>query len=348
MNFFTPELDLHNEPEQLERQNNLSNVKMSEINKYNTTLYECDCSDFKERRLPCKHIYKLAKEQGLFKIVPRKRSDILLADFSKGYADGWKFIVRPCNYLALDILMTPRTVKKKTVEFYTQGDSYQMMEGSMFYDTNIAYEKKWIEALKDIKYVIQVIRSTSNEVRNKVILEDNILVRREFLKYGIVKFSIAVPNEDHTGLKEFGNYNCTQDKFVNMLRTGILENTDGKVLDLFEKYRIKTPIINKSYQVIGSSGNVYTVSFSNVTGELKAHCTCTAGEFNTVCKHIFQVMEENSEVAEVFRTSELKGIYDEYNKKIKEHEQMIQSMQKEEKDLKRKFSRLLLGNYRDR
>lgn len=34
--------------------------------KYNTSLTECSCPDFKKRRLPCKHMYKLAVDMKLF------------------------------------------------------------------------------------------------------------------------------------------------------------------------------------------------------------------------------------------------------------------------------------------
>ncbi len=41
---------------------------------YLTTLSECNCGDFENRRLPCKHIYRLAVELGIIEIVKRKRT----------------------------------------------------------------------------------------------------------------------------------------------------------------------------------------------------------------------------------------------------------------------------------
>jgi len=38
---------------------------------YDTTLTACDCFDFQERQLPCKHIYRLAVELGLIEIIKR-------------------------------------------------------------------------------------------------------------------------------------------------------------------------------------------------------------------------------------------------------------------------------------
>jgi len=38
---------------------------------YDTTLAKCDCFDFQERQLPCKHIYRLAVELGIIEIIKR-------------------------------------------------------------------------------------------------------------------------------------------------------------------------------------------------------------------------------------------------------------------------------------
>ena len=39
---------------------------------YQTTLSSCDCDDFLERLLPCKHIYRLAVELGYIEIINRQ------------------------------------------------------------------------------------------------------------------------------------------------------------------------------------------------------------------------------------------------------------------------------------
>ncbi len=38
---------------------------------YDTTLSTCNCYDFQERKLPCKHIYRLAVELGIIEIIKR-------------------------------------------------------------------------------------------------------------------------------------------------------------------------------------------------------------------------------------------------------------------------------------
>jgi hypothetical protein len=38
---------------------------------YNVSLYDCTCYDFQTRRLPCKHIYRLASELGFLSDLPK-------------------------------------------------------------------------------------------------------------------------------------------------------------------------------------------------------------------------------------------------------------------------------------
>ena len=59
---------------------NTSDITIKEIDKenrfgifvgertYRTTLESCTCPDFKERKLPCKHMYRLASELGLIEL----------------------------------------------------------------------------------------------------------------------------------------------------------------------------------------------------------------------------------------------------------------------------------------
>ena len=74
--------DINNEPDQLKRQKSALSSKctpaeVDHVNQtgifkgsgkkpYNTTLNSCTCRDYFVRRLPCKHMYRLAMELGLF------------------------------------------------------------------------------------------------------------------------------------------------------------------------------------------------------------------------------------------------------------------------------------------
>ena len=57
------------------RSNSARFSSTSELPYYDTTLSSCTCMDFQERKLPCKHIYRLALELGVIDIVKRPTFD---------------------------------------------------------------------------------------------------------------------------------------------------------------------------------------------------------------------------------------------------------------------------------
>jgi len=54
-------------PELVDADNGIYHIKGSETNHYSVSLNDCTCKDFSERGLPCKHMYALAAELGIFK-----------------------------------------------------------------------------------------------------------------------------------------------------------------------------------------------------------------------------------------------------------------------------------------
>lgn len=85
------DIDIHEEKEQIERQtrskslkfgmsiNGINNtgtfVSSMDIPDYKTTLNSCTCEDFKERNLPCKHMYRLATELEIIELIKRPSYD---------------------------------------------------------------------------------------------------------------------------------------------------------------------------------------------------------------------------------------------------------------------------------
>jgi hypothetical protein len=138
----------------------------------------------------------------------QKRSLKLIANFVDGYAEGWHFAVGKFFREELDIKYTARVVNgKKTME-WTQGRLYNFKEGNTIYDTPKAY-LIWGEALKHIKLICEVVRSTPNHLDNN----------RKFLN-GQVTFNLSKPNKDKTGIETIGQYSLSQNDFVEYLRTG--------------------------------------------------------------------------------------------------------------------------------
>ena len=101
--------------------------------------------------------------------------------------------------------------------------------------------------------------------------------------------------------------------------------------------------MKKVFEIEGSRDD-YIVTFSDESGKLQASCTCPAGEHCTICKHITEVIETDEEVRESLENYGLLGAYNDYLDK----EEEVEALKIEAKNLKRKFARLLLGNYRDK
>ena len=87
MNFFSAEnKSVHSEYEQLQRQQRATELQMDSIDvenqtgkikDYDVSLENCTCVDFERRGKPCKHMYRLAIELGIFSVDEEKFSEKL-------------------------------------------------------------------------------------------------------------------------------------------------------------------------------------------------------------------------------------------------------------------------------
>lgn len=209
------------------RRNYLFNgrLKTCRIGKYLVTLESCTCEDYKRRRLPCKHMYRLAQRLSLFNFIDG-RSQELIADFSKGYADGWQFVVRPCNYAELDIQW--QEIKKEKV--LTQGELYNFQRGSVFYDDVSAHEESWGAALKKIKNVLQVESVEASIAIAKVFWTGKRYERRNIPKYGEMK--IGWYKSDGARLEKMKSFECLQDEFLKLLKEGQVVTAWGELINV--------------------------------------------------------------------------------------------------------------------
>lgn len=254
-------IDLHNDFEQMKRQDRISQVSIKQSNgkpmidyelktmrtnkgtdydEFDVSLERCTCKDFIFRRNPCKHMYRLAKELGLYeKIDDRSRN--LIADFSKGYAEGWKFIVRPCNYSDLDIVYSnllaegeKRGKNSKKNLVLTQGKLYNFFRGEIFYDNILPtkYDVTWKEALEKLDYelnTVQIDYATESSSFQEVIFENNKFINQFTPIYGTVEFSQLKIIGRTTDWERVAKYSCRQDQFVELLKTGEFADLDGEI-----------------------------------------------------------------------------------------------------------------------
>jgi len=97
MSFFTSEYtDMHNLPDQQKRRARAVTVPVGSvdratqtgiINGYRVSLDNCTCMDFSTRALPCKHMYRLAMELGVFDTLDYTTIDVAPFTEYKGFRD---------------------------------------------------------------------------------------------------------------------------------------------------------------------------------------------------------------------------------------------------------------------
>ena len=145
---------------------------------------------------------------------PGRRHANLIADFFKGYADGWFMAVKECYRNELDIEYSERKKDKESFFEWTQGPYFSFAEGHLFYDTPKAYEKgkKWGQAIKAIKIACKITSATPT-----------ILDKNKNLVEGVVNFTIYKPDKEFTSLIAVKEYKLSQREFVNFLKTGQLD-----------------------------------------------------------------------------------------------------------------------------
>lgn len=92
--------DTHNTEEQLKRQKSALRLNVQSIDKENNTgvindykvsLDGCSCRDYFVRRLPCKHMYRLAHEVGVFTLVGKVVDDKTVKNFKEARAAKKEF-----------------------------------------------------------------------------------------------------------------------------------------------------------------------------------------------------------------------------------------------------------------
>lgn len=158
------------------------------------------------------------------------RGYALIANFEDGFALGWKMAVPEVFKEALDIKLTPRMFAKKKEMLWTQGRLYNFHEGDTIYDNKQAYDE-WGRALEYLKLSVQVQSASSSSYMNYEVIEvqnkeleivrrkgkskpkkevvDGLVIKRQRIDHGFVRFKVYRPNKNRTAIKEFKTLECT-------------------------------------------------------------------------------------------------------------------------------------------
>jgi hypothetical protein len=172
--------------------------------------------------------------------VLEERSQILIANFVNGFAAGWIMAVGEWFKDRLDIKLTKRKINKKEQLVWTQGRLFNFREGDCIYDTKKAYDS-WEDHLRYGILSVQIHSATPNEYINTETIEtidnelnivhnnkakkvEGLIINKDRLKKGVVRFKVYRPNKEKTAVKPHEYIECTQDEFVCFLQTGIVTN----------------------------------------------------------------------------------------------------------------------------
>ncbi|NQY27507.1 MAG: hypothetical protein HRT92_10065 [Piscirickettsiaceae bacterium] len=177
-----------------------------------------------------------------------KRRDVLIANFVKGSALGWKMYVPEAFKAALDIKLLPRIIDKKTEMVWTQGDNYDFHIGDVFY-SNEGQTTNSISEESTLSVQIQSVSSTGFvdaettsattvdggikvHGSNKQIEGNTLSVVRLRMDQGYIRFLVLQRNDNQSWQKK-EDIECTQEQFVVFLQTGIVRTNNKKLINLF-------------------------------------------------------------------------------------------------------------------
>lgn len=234
---------IYEEQEQIDRLNSMQEVILPEINAiteeavaengYNVTLLSCTCPDFRKRKKPCKHMYRLAYELKKLKFNRNFiRTPELIIDFDNGFSKDWYFTIGTFHKESFDIKYTTKVVGGEKVKTLTQGDDYSFNVGAVFMDNSKAYELIWRDALKEINFLIQVRSSYKNKKKISFDYEGEVLVVDNAIDYGTLTFDLFKSNHEALKLEFVDNYAAHADEFVKLLKTGCGIMRTGEKLEL--------------------------------------------------------------------------------------------------------------------
>lgn len=187
-----------------------------------------------------------------------RRGPILIGNFVDGYVQGWRFAVPEVFRQALDIKLEQQTRAGVTSRVWSQGNQYDFHIGSVFYDTRLAYEVTWGEALKHLRFAVQIkefiapqwqiyesIEILSKDIKatrmkggktTDLSISDGFIVNRHRLSPGKVLFSLMQPSIDRSTVEHVAEFECSAEEFVAFLQSGMITERTGKRIDIFERY----------------------------------------------------------------------------------------------------------------
>lgn len=165
-------------------------------------------------------VQKRTLRSALFLSTAQKSLDYALRPEKwEDWCVGWTFAVRPEFADALDIKLTERVVKKKKTLVWTQGSVFDFHAGYTLYDIVQYPQETWQDFLRRVSYAVTVVDARPAEpARAPTKLGPGI--SRDS---GSVTFDVYAPNGEKIQATKVATYSVTQDKFVKILISGLLQ-----------------------------------------------------------------------------------------------------------------------------
>lgn len=193
----------------------------------------------------------------LLTVVPLhciERTPVLISTFSGGYTGDWKFKLPTAFRDALDIKLTNRMIEKKRYSILTQGDAFSFKTGDTIYDSPLAYTLPWEDAIKIIKFAIQVKEASPGGVYQSELItvhdaDEPATISINRIVDGNIIFDLLKKSD--TSLVHFRTFKTTQIEFVRFLQQGIMLTSDSIEVHLSDLMNEAFPNLREFSQVHG-------------------------------------------------------------------------------------------------
>ena len=182
----------------------------------------------------------MTKQKRATNLIANFDPDPITRQFRNTFAPEWKMAVGKWFKDALDIKLTARVINGKKENIWTQGKVYSFDTGDIFYDSEKAYSNScWRDSLSHITVAVQILLAIPVQY----------IEATGGLSQGRVQAQILRKDSTGTRLVHDGGFDCSQNEFVELLKSGEVVKDSGKKINLFPSKQ-KKPTKLKGMTVI--------------------------------------------------------------------------------------------------
>lgn len=176
-----------------------------------------------------------------------ERTFFHIVQFVDGFSVGWRFCLPEQFKEVLDIKRADWVGLGEGDRPFVQGRCFTFEAGHTIHDCREAYTQSWTDALKIIRYSVQVVGAAPSAViavkdyrtdGEIGVIEDGkamkdrcqIEFKKKKISWGTVELKLLKKKPDGSGLYEVGHFSTDQEKFVAFLQSGVLRDSLGRII----------------------------------------------------------------------------------------------------------------------